>query len=109
MAASRVIQYYSNNLIIPVVNDLLSSELAGSTCVMTFSNDEALHIAGLLHEKGIKSKLIQSNDDFDLSNMVEIRFLMSYLKDKEAPTITGEKWESALKALNLEIWKKFKS
>ena len=88
---------------------LLSSELAGSTCVMTFSNYEALQIAGLLHEKGIKSKLIQSNDGFDLSNMVEIRFLMSYLKDTESPTISGEKWESALKELNLEIWKKFKS
>jgi len=95
----RIIQYHSNNLIIPVVNDILNAELAGSTCVMTFSNYESLQIAGLLHEKGIKSRLIQSNEYFDLSNLVEIRFLLSYLKDTEVPTISGERWDSALKEL----------
>ena len=87
-----------------MVNDILNSELAGSTCVMTFSNYEALQIAGLLHEKGIKSKLIQSYDGFDLFNMLEVRFLMDQLKDNEAPTISDERWQSALKELtrNLE-------
>ena len=101
----RIIRYSSNNLIIPMVNDILSSELAGSTCVMTFSNYEALQIAGLLYEKGIKSKLIQSNEHFDLSNLVEIRFLMSNLKDTEAPTISGDKWDSALKELTRKFGK----
>jgi ATP-dependent DNA helicase RecQ len=101
----RIIRYNSNNLIIPVVNDILNSELAGSTCVMTFSNYEALQIAGLLHEKGIKSKLIQSNEHFDLSNLVEIRFLLSSLKDTEAPTISTEKWNFVIKALKQKFEK----
>ncbi len=95
----RVIRHNSNNLIVPVVNDILDSELAGSACVMTRSNHEALQIAGLLHEKGIKSKLIQSNEHFDLANLVEIRFLMSYLKEKEVPSISAERWDSARKEL----------
>jgi ATP-dependent DNA helicase RecQ len=70
---------------------------------MTCSNYDAAQIAGLLHLKGIKSKLIQSNDAFDLSNMVEIRFLMSYLKDEQAPTISGEKWDTAQKELTLKF------
>jgi ATP-dependent DNA helicase RecQ len=94
-----VIKHSGNNLIIPVVNDILNSELTGPTCVMTFLNDDALQIAGLLHEKGIKSKLIQSSEHFDLSNLVEIRFLMSNLKDTEAPIISIERWDSALKEL----------
>ena len=99
----RVISHNNNNLIIPVVNDILDSQLAGSACVMTRSNYEALQIAGLLHEKGIKSKLIQSNEHFDLANLVEIRFLMSYLKDTEAPTISIEKWDSALRELTTKF------
>lgn len=101
----RVILYSSNKLIVPLVNDVLKSELAGSTCVMTLSNYEALQVTGLLHGKGIKSRLIQSNDDFNLSNLVEIRFLMNSLKDKESPTITSERWESAHKELKREFGK----
>jgi len=95
----RVIKHNNNNLIIPVVNDILESQLAGSTCVMTRSNHEALQIAGLLYEKGIKSKLIQSTDHFDLANLVEIRYLMSYLKEKDVPTISGERWTSCTREL----------
>lgn len=101
----RIIRHHSKNLIIPVVNDIQNSELAGSTCVMTFQNYEAAQIAGLLHLKGIKSKLIQSNEGFDLSNLVEIRFLMTILKDNESPTISGERWESAQR----ELSRKFES
>lgn len=99
----RIIRYNCNNLVVPLVNDLLKAELAGSTCIMTYENKEAIDIAGVLHEKGIKSKLIQSENDFKLSNLVEIRFLMNYLIDKEVPVISGEKWESALKELKNEF------
>lgn len=99
----RIIRYNCNNLVEPLVNDLLKAELAGSTCVMTFSNNDAVMIAGLLHEKGIKSKLIQSGNDFALSNLVEVRFLMNYLNNKEIPVISDEKWESAFKELKSEF------
>lgn len=99
----RVIRHSGNNLIVPVVDDIQKSELSGSTCVMTFSNYEALQVAGLLHERVIKSKLIQSNDHFDLSNLLEIRFLMNYLKAGETPIISTERWDEASR----EFRKKF--
>lgn len=96
----RIICYKTNHLILPFVNDILNSELSGSTCAMAFSNYEALQIAGLLHEKGATAKLIQSNDGFDLSNIVEFRFLMDFLKDDEIPVISDERWKSATNELN---------
>jgi ATP-dependent DNA helicase RecQ len=95
----RIIRHNNHNLILPVVTELLESELAGSTCIMTRSNHEAFQIAGILHEKGIKSKLIQSNEHFDLSNLVEIRFLLSHLKEMDSPTISVERWAAAQKEL----------
>jgi ATP-dependent DNA helicase RecQ len=107
----RIINYNSKNLILPVANDILISEFKGSTCVMTFSNYEAQQMAGVLHLKGVKLKLIQSNEGFDLNDLAEIRFLMKKLKDEQSPVISPERWDSALKEMkevfgnssNLEI------
>lgn len=96
----RIITYNIKNLVLLIANDILNSELSGSTCVMTFSNYEAQQIVGVLHEKGVKSKLIQSNDGFDLYDLLEVRYLLTRLKDEQSPVISPERWDSALKETN---------
>ena len=71
----RLTRYRSGRLIVPIVNDVLSASLAGSTCVLTTTNEEAEQTAGLLLKHGMPSKLIQTNDGFSLMDLDEIRFL----------------------------------
>ena len=51
-------RYKSNNLIAPLVDNILSEDLAGTACVLTKTNDEALQITGLLLKNGMQAKLI---------------------------------------------------
>jgi len=75
----KLVRYRSGNLITPLVRDLLAAEIAGTTCVLTKTNDEALQIAGLLLKNGHQARLIQSNDGFPLHKLLEIRFFLSQL------------------------------
>lgn len=70
----KLVRYQSKNLINPLVHNIAKTEIRGTTCVLSKTNDEALQIAGLLLKNGIQAKLIQSNDGFNLYNLAEIRF-----------------------------------
>ena len=70
----KLVHYHSGNLIAPLVYDLLQTELTGTTCVLTKTNEEALQITGLLSKNGMPAKLIQTNDGFSLYNLAEVRF-----------------------------------
>ena len=109
-----MVRYSSGNLITPVVEDILSQELIGSTCVLTRTNEEALQITGLLVNNRMQAKLIQSNDGFNLYNLLEIRhFLNEVNLDKDSCTVSDDIWEEAKRrlaerfrrSLNLEICK----
>ena len=67
----KLVRYQSGNLITPLGEDILMTGLAGTTCVLTKTNDEALQITGLLLKNGMHAKLIQSNDGFSLQNLFE--------------------------------------
>ncbi len=89
----KVVHYKSDNLITPLVNDLLSEGLTGSTCVLTKANEEALQITSLLVEKGVPTKLIQSNEGFNPYNLLEVRFFLGQLDLEEGSyTISDEGW-----------------
>ncbi|MGZ3744763.1 MAG: UvrD-helicase domain-containing protein, partial [Pseudobdellovibrionaceae bacterium] len=91
-----VTEYQNSNLIIPLVNAITGSELAGSSCVLTQTNDEATQITGLLIKKGLQAKLIQSNDGFKLDNMEELRFFSNLvMEDANSPNISDEEWIDA--------------
>ena len=75
----RILKYRTTNLIEPVVNDILTQDLSGSTCVLTNKNGESLQITGLLLNNGMPAKLIQSNDGFSLYNLLEIRYFLNRL------------------------------
>lgn len=96
----KIIHYQNGNLIIPLIEDILSAGLSGTTCILTHKNEEAFQVAGLLTKKGLQAKLIQSNDGFGLYNLAEIRFFLNELKlDDEVFTISDDVWGNAKRKL----------
>ncbi len=75
----KIVRYQSENLINPLIKDILATGLSGTTCVLTKTNEEALQITGLLLKDDVQAKLIQSNDGFSLYNLYEVRFFLSQL------------------------------
>ena len=83
------------NMSEPLVNELIQTR-RGKTCVLTNTNDEALQIVGMLNDKGVRAKLIQSVDRFRLYNLAEVRFLIKMIeKSLNSPVISDVLWENA--------------
>lgn len=96
----KIVKYQSNNLITPLVNDIANTDLSGTTCVITKTNEEAIKVTGLLLKNDIKAKLIQSNDGFSLYNLVEVRFLLDKVDlGTDIYTISDEVWNNAKREL----------
>ena len=83
------------NMSEPLVKELIQTR-RGKTCVLTNTNDEALQIVGMLNDKGVRAKLIQSVDRFRLYNLAEVRFLIKTIeKSLNSPVISDVLWENA--------------
>jgi ATP-dependent DNA helicase RecQ len=96
----KLVRYQGGNLITPLVNDLLSAEITGTSCVLTHTNEEALQVTGLLVKNGMKAKLIQSNEGFNLYNLLEVRFLVDQLNlADDVFIISDEVWDAAKRKL----------
>ena len=96
----KIVRYKSTNLLTPLVQDILSTGLSGSVCVLTKTNEEALQVTGLLLKNGMQAKLIQTNDGFSLENLSEIRFFLSQLHlQEDVFVISDERWEEAKRTL----------
>src|SRR5690606_30208902 len=96
----KIVHYSSDNLVIPLVNDILSTDLSGSTCVLTRKNDEAEQVTGLLLKRGMSASLIQDISTFDLYNLCEIRHFINLLeRDDAVPVIDDEAWHTAKRRL----------
>jgi ATP-dependent DNA helicase RecQ len=96
----KIVHYQNNNLTNPLVNDILSTDLTGTTCVLTRTNDEALQITGLLLKNKMQAKLIQSNDGFSLYNLLEIRYFLDLLYlDEGVYVINDDVWANSKKEL----------
>lgn len=92
----KLIRYQTENLVTPLVNDIVNTRLTGSTCILTRTNDEASKIAGLLAKVGLNAKLIQSNDGFNLYNLFEVRYFLSQLKiETDTVVIDDDNWANA--------------
>lgn len=82
------------------MDDILSEGLTGTTCVLTKTNEEALQITGLLVKNGMQAKLIQSNDGFNMYNLLEVRFFLSQLNlSEDIYVINEDVWENAKRGL----------
>lgn len=96
----KLFRYQSTNLIIPLVQNIFTTGLTGTTCVLTKLNEEAENIMGLLLKNRIQAKLIQTNDGFSLYNILEIRFFLNYLNlTDDVFTISDDVWENAKREL----------
>lgn len=92
----KIVQYENTHFIVPIVQDILSTGLSGTTGILTKTNEEALQITGLLLKEQIPAKLIQSNDGFNLYNLVEIRSFIEDLNLNTSASIIGkDNWNSA--------------
>jgi ATP-dependent DNA helicase RecQ len=100
----KLVRYLSNYLTVPLVNDILTTDLTGTTCVLTKTNEEASQITGLLLKNGMQAKLIQTNDGFSLYNLNEVRFFLDELKLLDGVfTISDEIWDNAKRALKVRF------
>ncbi|HAE41331.1 MAG TPA: RecQ family ATP-dependent DNA helicase [Clostridiales bacterium] len=92
----RILKYKSDQMVNAFVSDILSQRLIGSIGVLTHTNDEALQITSLLRKEGMTSKLIQSNESFNLFNILEIRYLATQLNSEPKSQIISEEiWREA--------------
>ena len=96
----KLVHYQSGNLIIPLVADILTTGLTGTTCVLTKTNEEALQITGLLLKNSMQAKLIQTNDGFSLNNLFEVRFFLNQVNlADDIFVISDDVWENAKREL----------
>jgi ATP-dependent DNA helicase RecQ len=95
-----ICKLFSENITIPVVNMIQKIKPSGSTCIIVRTNEEALNIAGLLNKNGINSRKIQTNDDFDLYNLAELRDFIDDIGRDDSYVITDEIWRQAKDSLN---------
>lgn len=83
-----------------IADDVLANTDGGTTCVLTNTNEEALNVLGVLNRRGIRAKLIQSNETFDTYDIAEFRYFTKKLKSSgSTPTVSNERWDSAVEAL----------
>lgn len=105
----KLINVQGNHLIMPMVDNLLATELSGTTCVLTRTNEEALQITGVLNHKGMPAKLVQTNDGFSLFNLWEVRFFITQMNlSNDVPIISNEVWDNAKRALIITFGKSSK-
>ncbi|MBS1588042.1 MAG: RecQ family ATP-dependent DNA helicase [Bacteroidetes bacterium] len=96
----KIVHYKNGNLITPLINDILSTGLSGTTCILTHKNEEAFQVAGLLTKRGYQAKLIQSNDSFSLYNLAEVRYFLDMLQlNDDVFIISDDVWGNAKRKL----------
>lgn len=100
----QITEYAQNNIIVPLSEAIGMEALSGSTCVLTKTNEDAILLSGLLLQHGVQSKLIQSNDGFNLTNLYELRFFSNLINDNsDSPIIMDDEWAAAKQQLNTHI------
>jgi len=97
----RITKYSSAMSLKPFTEDVIRATRIGTTCVLTKKNDQALLAFGVLSKHGIPARLMQTNESFRLTDLVEINFFLNEItKDKCLVKISKDAWEDARKALD---------
>lgn len=97
----EIIRHKGNGMEAGVAEHVAAMSQKGKIAVLTCTNYEALQITGLLNHRGIRAKLIQSNDGFQLYNLAEVRFFLDFIDARrgDEAVIGKPLWEAAKKAL----------
>ena len=92
----RITEYSSPNMESPLIQAIVSERPSGTIAVLTRMNAEAVNIAGLLLKNGLPVRLIQTNSDFSLSKLDEIRYFMQAAHFHEGgPVFDDDDWNQA--------------
>jgi ATP-dependent DNA helicase RecQ len=101
--------HIGNQMIQPLVEEIIQTDLSGSVAVLTKTNEEALKVAGLLRHHRMPVRLIQSNDGFNLLQLFEIRYFIQQLKlPVGVYAILPQVWENAKMQLKEDFAKSSK-
>jgi len=100
----EVRQWNGRKLEIPAVEAIVSAELSGSTAVLTRTNETADTIVGMLKHRGRTAKLIQGNDGFRLSRMLEVDYFTRLIfSDVTDAVVQDNLWDES----RVSVKKKF--
>lgn len=96
----KLVKHLGEHMETALVNDLVSESDGGSTCVLTQTNQEALWVLGMLRQRGIPAKLVQSLDSFQVYHIAEIRhFLRCLERSNVSPIISDSDWNTAIEEM----------
>ena len=77
----RVIGYSGGYHLQGLVDDLVDRTYAGTTAVLTRTNDQAIMAAAILQRQGIKARYVGGSDDFEVGKLREVRLFRSMLRE----------------------------
>ena len=103
----KLIRHAARNMDIPVADCLQATWHGGTAAILTNTNDGALRMLGLLTNRGIPARLIQSGDGFRMSQLAEVKMFCKLLKFESAddsPIIPESAWNSARERLRGGIY-----
>lgn len=96
----RLIKHISKNIETSLIDDMLYVNADGTTCILTHTNIESLIILGILKQRNIPARLIQSIDGFDIYDIAEVRYFLKKLNAENiSPIISNEQWDNAVELL----------
>jgi ATP-dependent DNA helicase RecQ len=96
----KLVRHQSESLIAQLVQDLMTTGLKGTTCVLTRTNEEALQITGLLIKNNVQARLIQTNEGFSLVHLAEVSYFFNKLNfSGDAFVISDALWDQAKRDL----------
>ncbi len=101
----KLVRYQGGTLITPLFNDIMQTDLSGTTAVLTQTNEEALQITGLLLKRNMPAKMVQTNEGFSLYNLLEVRFFVNCLGlEPGEKIISGKAWNEAKRKLKEKFY-----
>ncbi len=96
----EITRHTSKHIEEPLAHRVAQTYRGERACVLTNTNHEALQMLDLLTQRGIRAKLIQSNEAFKLYNLAEVRFFLKLIDDKlHTPIIDESLWQAAKERL----------
>lgn len=98
----KLIKHAARNMDVPAADCLQATWHGGTAAILTNTNEDALRMLGLLTNRGIPARLIQSGDGFRMSQLAEVKMFCKLLKAESAddsPIIPESAWNSARERL----------
>lgn len=78
-----------------IVDEIISDKPSGTVGVLAYTNEDALVLSALLNRSGLKSRLIQSQDGFLLSDIAEFRCFLDIVKEHGTACLDNKSWSEA--------------